>query len=274
VDVKLRRAAVHLDVIHAAANDFVHIELARDPERHTIEEDPNDPSWTLLRWSNVPAIDPLLGAVLGDYVHNVRSALDQLAYSLVKLNGEEPGRHTFWPIFEAQDQWRNNITNRKATRGPAPTAGASEEAHNLVERWQPFQRGGSSSIAPLLRLHNLWNVDKHRTLHAAVAVPSEMHDLPTITPTGYLEITEAQAPVRPIPIQEGALLLRFRFRELQPLPEGLQITLTPPPIGIAVTFYAEDEFVIAVEHLASMLADVQNIYAGALELPEVRAATT
>jgi hypothetical protein len=274
VDVKLRRAAVHLDIIHAAALNFVNVELSRNQERHTTEEDPNDPSWMLLRWSKVPAIDPLLGAVLGDFVHNVRSALDQLMYSLVKLNGEEPGRHTFWPVFETQDQWRDNITKRKPKRGPAPAAGASEDAFRLVERWQPFQRGDGASVAPLLRLHNLWNVDKHRTLHAAVGVPSQVHDLPTVAPTGYLEITEAQAPVRPIPIQEGAVLLRFRTRELKPLPEGQQLRLTPPPIGVAVTFYAENEFIIGVEHLAPMLVDAREVYAGALELPEAGVAAT
>ena len=77
VDVKLRRAEAHLAAIRGEMEHYIHVVL-KDRVLHELEDDATESGWSLLNWTDVPPIDPMLGAVLGDFAHNVRSALDQL----------------------------------------------------------------------------------------------------------------------------------------------------------------------------------------------------
>src|SRR5439155_21053237 len=43
--------------------------------------------------------DPRWGLIAGDFVHNIRSALDYLAWQLVILNGKRPNSAVQFPIF-------------------------------------------------------------------------------------------------------------------------------------------------------------------------------
>ena len=45
-------------------------------------------------------IDPELSAIAGEVFHNLRAALDNLAWNLVLSNGGSPGRHTGFPVFD------------------------------------------------------------------------------------------------------------------------------------------------------------------------------
>lgn len=270
VEIKLRRAEVHLAAIRAAMTAFIEVELHNN---YTVamEDDPTHPRRKLLVWKDLPALDPSIGAVLGDFAHNARSALDQLLWVLVRLNGGTPDRHTQWPIYRKRTEWRRNITARAPDRGPAPTQGVSDAAFRLIEGFQPFklpsdQRKGS----PLAHLADVNNIDKHRTLHAAFPFPSQLESGPTFKPTGFLEAVKAQKAAQPIPAQDGAVILRFELRELQPVPPWLEITMNPPPIGIHVAFYADDQFIAGVDHLDPMLAEARRAYEEALDLPEVK----
>lgn len=66
--------------------DYIHVVL-KDRILHKLEDDPEGSGWSLLKWTDVPPLDPMLGAVLGDCAHNTQSALDQLMWVLVGLNG-------------------------------------------------------------------------------------------------------------------------------------------------------------------------------------------
>src|SRR5690348_4870221 len=54
----------------------------------------------LYRWNNPPVISPDAELIFGDCMHNLRSALDHLAYQLVVLNKKMPGNKTFFPIHD------------------------------------------------------------------------------------------------------------------------------------------------------------------------------
>lgn len=274
VDVKLRRALVHLDALRAELAELVDVTL-KGAVAHRLDDDPDDPEWKLLKWTGVPPLDPMIGAVLGDFAHNVRSALDQLVWVLVQLNGGIPGRHTYWPVFDDAVSWQDKIV-KPATKGRATaTSGISAAALQLVEQFQPFQSNAQAvKESPLLRVHDLWNADKHRTLHVGFPFPSQMAGLPTFQPEGYYRISEPQKPERPLPIQEGAVFMRFKLEEVQPIPEGMKIVMTPPGAGLHLAFYAEDKFVVGLDHLDPMLADARKVYDAALQLPEVKAAAT
>jgi len=107
------------------------------------------------------------GAIIGEIVHDFRSALDQLVCEFVRLNGGEPGKmHTF-PIcgeepskgFEVE--MRRQWTDRRGRPRHGPLFGVSEDAVALIESCQPYK---GPNGARLRQLHDLWNTDKHETL--------------------------------------------------------------------------------------------------------------
>jgi hypothetical protein len=141
VAIKLDRAAEHLEAIDSGFRQFIEVDLENRTSQ-VADIDPDERGWQFIKWGKVPTPDPRLGAVLGGFVHNVRSALDQTIWQLVKANGCTPERTTQWPVSETEGQWRNDITHRDvAKRGPAPTAGLSNDAFELVRQFQPFRAG-------------------------------------------------------------------------------------------------------------------------------------
>jgi len=52
----------------------------------------------VFRANQPPEADPSWSAIVGDCLHNLRSALDHLAYQLVRVSGGTPNIHTQFPI--------------------------------------------------------------------------------------------------------------------------------------------------------------------------------
>jgi hypothetical protein len=90
----------------------------------------------------------------GDVIHNLRSALDHLAYHLVVVGspGTEPSRRIEFPIAKDLASYEAH----KATKVEGMTAGAIE----TIDALKPY--GGGCDA--LWRIHELNNIDKHRVL--------------------------------------------------------------------------------------------------------------
>jgi hypothetical protein len=93
-------------------------------------------------------------AIIGDAVHNLRSALDHLMVALVEFNGGTVTSATEFPIFE-------NVQSYKAKKS-GKVAGASQKAIDLIDEAKPFKGGNDG----LWLIHKLDIIDKHRTLVA------------------------------------------------------------------------------------------------------------
>lgn len=111
---------------------------------------------------------PMLGVLIGDWLPNVRSALDHIAWQLA---GSNPPPRTEFPIF--LDPRKYHAVTKKGV----PTSGSGlDKVRGLgpgpqaaIESLQPYHRGHAPSWHPLWILHELSNFDKHRTLHVAAA---------------------------------------------------------------------------------------------------------
>jgi hypothetical protein len=97
----------------------------------------------------------------GDIVHNLRSALDHLAYHLVAVGlecspfmplTEREMRHIYFPIAETSEKYESEK--------PAKVKGMLLEAVEAIDRLKPYKGGNPA----LWRIHELDNIDKHRTL--------------------------------------------------------------------------------------------------------------
>jgi hypothetical protein len=118
VRVKIDRAKKHLSELDRSIRAFE----ALHPYS-VMPDKKSEPSYVIDRfWLNVDIPDEW-AAVLGDCVHNLRSALDLLAVALVEANGGTPGDHTSFPVESATPvgsaPWRN------AFSGPLPNSRAA-----------------------------------------------------------------------------------------------------------------------------------------------------
>lgn len=132
----------------------------------------------------LPPVQPLdadrWSLVLGDFLFNLRSALDQLVYQLhvLKYGGgtlpNEVEKLSAFPIRSKAplDSKRNPLTTDKwGTIKQLP-----EPQRAMVERFQPYIRRNDSLVSrrgALLMLDTLNNVDKHRRLHVVRHVVSD-----------------------------------------------------------------------------------------------------
>jgi hypothetical protein len=165
--------------------------------------------WVWRTSKTAPAPPPALSVIVGDLLYDARSALDHVAWELVKRTGAEPDENTAFPIHTDEARYRSAVGRR--------TRGMTDEMVGAIERWQPW-RVPNPPAAPLAWLQALSNIDKHRHLHLTVAaVIGTMFDppLPEFVPTysGSLE-----APV-----------------ELARFPQRLGRVGGSPLIGVAFT---------------------------------------
>ncbi|HYZ92738.1 MAG TPA: hypothetical protein VFA34_10155 [Actinomycetota bacterium] len=107
-----------------------------------------------------PTVDPMWGAIAGDCVHNLRTALDHLAWQLAK----RPGKDTAFPI------WRTPRRRWYAPHKhllPDICGGVGRDVRQALEVVQPYNRRDLN--------HSLWtisrldNTDKHRVLLVATS---------------------------------------------------------------------------------------------------------
>jgi len=121
-----------------------------------------------------------MGAILGDAIHNMRSALDLMAVSLVdEAKGNTNG--VYFPFAESGDELDPMIKRRNFHRAP-------EEAVDLLRTLAPYKGGNVA----LRAIHDLDIEDKHKTLipHLAMTTTPELSMVGSIA-DGTVELVMA-----------------------------------------------------------------------------------
>jgi hypothetical protein len=186
VNLKIERSKIHLEQIDE--------ELRRQGEFGTETIDAvtsEDGLITTYIARHTPVIDRMFPAIIGDLVHNLRSALDHLAWQLVLANGGTPTPNTFFPIKSV----RSGLANIDG--------GIDASAASIIEGVQPY--GGTSTGRSLELLRNISNVDKHRTLTLTWAAVHEIVE-------SYATAADDQGQSGPAwrltgnPIEDGAVV--------------------------------------------------------------------
>jgi hypothetical protein len=164
---------------------------------------------------------PRVSTVTGEIVHDLRSALDHLAWQCVEyVNPGEATKETAWPILAP-----GPTPNKKGVRKPPKIAGGvSRTVTALVERTQPYMTVPEAPhLAPLRVLHRMWIRDKHCkiALHGVLAHGSTRGDRPTPSfawTSELIAVHEHHAELRIIPddptVQvEGSVALQIVVQE-------------------------------------------------------------
>jgi hypothetical protein len=159
--LKIERAGKHLNNLER------HMRLFREkqPEVLTHQPEPDAADYVYYRLGQAPAS---FGLFVGDFAHNLRSALDHLAWQLALLTTKTPGDRTEFPIFEKEPE-KGFLTAEGVKRriGDIP-----DEAQRLIEALQPYHRPEGAQRDPLWQLHRLDVIDKHRLLVAQATHPT------------------------------------------------------------------------------------------------------
>lgn len=103
---------------------------------------------------------PEVGLIFGDYIQNVRAALDHLAWELVRGGTHWPPDNPRAVQFPIYSTGRSSVKTKRtfANRVDKEVPGITDEQRALVDSYQPYHRGNWHLAA----LANLSNQDKHR----------------------------------------------------------------------------------------------------------------
>ncbi|MGH2635314.1 MAG: hypothetical protein ACRDHU_04115 [Actinomycetota bacterium] len=153
---KFRWAQQHFDALREAVSQQINsVTIQRDEGLEATD----DPEVFFLNWRVVELSDmpPEWGLRVGDIVHNLRSAMDYIAWQLGWWNqGGTPFGKTAFPICGNATLFNNKRWVLKSL---------SEEHVALIESCQPYQGGNREwPFLPLADLRDLSDQDKHRVL--------------------------------------------------------------------------------------------------------------
>jgi hypothetical protein len=170
--LKMQRALRHLQETEQQIMDY----LQSDPYQISVETDQSTSSYIVTAAHTPPPESIALS--FGDFLHNLRSALDHLARMMVQENGglpvDGPGGTTFPVVSRAKP----GLLDIKG--------GVSMPRREILQRVQPFHLGSEYEQHPLWKLNELNNIDKHRVLHVVNLVG---HSSVAFFPSGNHNVT-------------------------------------------------------------------------------------
>lgn len=158
--IKVSRAKTILGEVQHCIDDFLSstpCDLLRGPH----EETPGEHVILVKVGDDIPQSIP---AMVGDVIHNARSALDHVACCLASQNGARNTNGVSFPFSRIGKDHLQEVAKNKIKK-------LSKDAQEAVLDLQPY-RGGNH---PLWILHELDLIDKHRALLMCGVVTSRFH---------------------------------------------------------------------------------------------------
>ncbi len=115
------------------------------------------------------------GVFIGEVAHNLRSALDHLAWQLALLNKAHPYSRTMFPIYSighTKDTSKPHFWGKG--HGRRLLQSIAMRYWKRIEAFQPYKRRNGGRRSPLFLLNELNNTDKHRLITFLAAVAGGM----------------------------------------------------------------------------------------------------
>lgn len=199
--LKVERAIEHLQALDAAAERFGD-EHGRPGFQCVVE--PNSQGTKILVRIDQPVTFPAVkwGIIIGDAVHCLRSALDQL---VAGLWADETTNRTRFPVCRSEREWIVDAPGMYWSVPPAYVA--------VLDRAQPYHRGNKANDHPLALLNALWNLDKHETIPAVALTTSGM-EIEVVGAEGVPDWEALKFRTHPgRALKQGTVLAEASFRD-------------------------------------------------------------
>jgi hypothetical protein len=248
---KLTRAGEHLDELYKDLTAY----SERDP--HTLGVNGEiDHGWKLLRFGVKEEPPIRLGLLLGDFVHNLRSALDNLVCQLAYLGGATSCETTQFPICDSPERFAGAVNRGRL-------AGASGEHIAMIERFQPYHGQHMTHLA-LLAVRDFDNIDKHQAIHATLAALDPRPE--AVSAKRDRLDTEFTMEVRYIavgkPLYDGAVVAYVRARASEPQPRmNMEIEL-PIRVGFGEVGLASDKLPLVWKGIELIIESFAPVFEG------------
>ena len=197
VRAKIKRANQHVHDLQAAVNTF-----AERKSNRVITEVDKKAGKTVFKAQITEDIPPEISAIIGDCVHNLRTALDYIICTAVVTNGRQITRRHGFPIALSQKKFETDCVSK--------IAGTSQEVARLVRRLKPYKGG----CEPFWIIHNLDALDKHQAIVPVWYAYRSMVISPAANFSGLKPGDESFALTlsprdRVIPVYDGTELMIF-----------------------------------------------------------------
>lgn len=180
ITVKVERAKRHFQELRQEVESF----FKTNPYKVGTKRDPQTRRLIYYVVSVAPT-PKTIPSIAGDLLHNLRSALDNLAYQLFRVGSGNTAtaRHVYFPIYDDEAKYRSDRMGK--------VRGMEQAAIDAIDAVRPFKAGNDL----LWKLHTLDNIDKHRTLITAGSAframdltPSLIQTAEGIFPPEHLEV--------------------------------------------------------------------------------------
>jgi len=208
--------------------------------------------------------------LLGDFLANLRDALDHALWDAVNHHSGPPAKPTLihFPICVTENAFTKVAQKMEPLVAP--------EVWDVIRRVQPFHLSEHAHKNPLAALHWLSNRDKHRALHILARIHLDLtQDL--VSSSQPIHIVEHQ--VHEGPIEDRTVLVRIKFErpsgarqiDLQPIfahGETLQISDDPRPENRTLASTLQElakavlEVLFSLDHVMGQQTDLDSLHLG------------
>jgi hypothetical protein len=203
---KLDRADEHISGLHQA----IQVWSGKQPYSLTEHDNPEKTERVYRLKIDQPPEALRWGVQVGDAIHNLRSALDLLAWQAAGGDGTAPS-WTEFPIFKDETIYLN--TGRGG--GLNKISGVKDPGYRtLFKECQPWRNPDGHDKDALWMLHELDRIDKHRVVTPILTVPLRAAGQVLVT---YQSKEAAENATPPIfssppqaPLEDGAEVVRVR----------------------------------------------------------------
>ena len=182
IRAKLERAEKHISDVDAAIRLFF-----KSSPYLTITKQDQQTSDYISYVESVGDVPAKVSLIAGDAIHNIRSALDHLAWQLVLSTGNTPGPSTSFPIFDSAVEYE--------ARSERKVKGMRQAAIDAIGALKPYKTGNRL----LWQLHRLDIIDKHRMVVTAGSALTASTIMPSVRNKLLEAFMARRLPGEPIP---------------------------------------------------------------------------
>ena len=168
IRAKIDRSEQHVQLLNREVERFF-VNRERGPVGVRHEIDPEGETWRIVV-AQVDDVPVYFGSIIGDAVHNLRAALDQLVFELafIDTRGMEV-ETTGFPASKTLDNFRGSWVQKRLL------AGLTLKHRTMIKRFQPYRVRQIPGRHHLLTfLDDLSNDDKHRLTQPVLLAPEGM----------------------------------------------------------------------------------------------------
>jgi hypothetical protein len=211
--------------------------------------------WPQLRW----------GLMVGDVIHNARSALDQAVWLIAcrstpveKLWEPEVGWRVAFPVTSSAAKFKRHRV----------MPFLAEDAKAVLRKLQPYNDGETPEA--LARLDRLWNIDKHRVIHGTT-VSLDLSKVKFRPGALLVEDMVGDSPQTtwhslPNPIPDGTAVASVRFRDGRGPPHTTVEITGGPVVTLA---FGGGFFALPIDGIGGLLVHTARILTMIEALPEI-----